>query len=229
MNQKTKNTDISTATCKLCNDIGFIFYEKDGYSYSEKCKCRIAKEYQEMLQRSGLSVFLKSRDFDSFKAKTEEQRTVKQQCRDCVVQNKSAVISGQVGSGKTHLAIAMLLEHSKQGKYIKYVNYLELVRNLSQNAMDKEYYYRIIGQYKNIPVLLIDDLFKGATSEAQKRYIYEIVDYRYNKQRITIVTTEKSIDELFDVDEAIASRLVQMSNGFIVSMKGIKNQRLEKR
>ena len=226
MNQKTKNTDISTAICKLCNDVGFIFYEKDGYSYSEKCKCRIAKEYQEMLQRSGLSVFLKSRDFDSFKAKTEEQRTVKQQCRDCVVQNKSAVISGQVGSGKTHLAIAMLLEHSKQGKYIKYVNYLELVRNLSQNAMDKEYYYRIIGQYKNIPVLLIDDLFKGAVSEAQKRYIYEIVDYRYNMQKITITTTEKSIDELFDVDEAIASRLVQMAGGFVISMKGIKNQRL---
>lgn len=228
MNQKTKNTDISTAICKLCNDVGFIFYEKDGYSYSEKCKCTIEKEYEKMIERSGLSDFWKTRTFDSFDGKSEKQKLVKQQCRDCVVQNKSAVISGQVGSGKTHLAIAMLLEHSKQGKYIKYVNYLELVRNLSQNAMDKEYYYRIIGQYKNIHVLLIDDLFKGAVSEAQKRYIYEIVDYRYNKQRITIVTTEKSIDELFDVDEAIASRLVQMSNRFVISMKGIKNQRLEK-
>lgn len=179
-----------------------------------------------MLERSGLSVFLKSRTFDSFKAKSSEQKAVKQQCKECVARNKSAIISGQIGSGKTHLAIAMLLEYAKQGKYIKYANYLELMRNLSQNAMDKEYYYRIIGQYKNIPVLLIDDLFKGATSEAQKRYIYEIVDYRYNTQKITITTTEKSIDELFEVDEAIASRLVQMADGFIVSMRGIKNQRL---
>lgn len=226
MTQKTKNTDISTATCKLCNDVGFIFYQKDGYLYSDKCKCRIAKEHQEMLERSGLSVFLKSRTFDSFKAITSEQKAVKQQCKECVARNKSAIISGQIGSGKTHLAIAMLLEYAKQGKYIKYANYLELVRNLSQNAMDKEYYYKLINSYKNIGVLAIDDLFKGATSEAQKRYIYEIVDYRYNTQKITITTTEKSIDELFEVDEAVASRLVQMANGFIVSMRGIKNQRL---
>lgn len=223
---QSKTIAIFTATdkCPKCNGKGFVFYQIDGYDYAEKCRCLIAKEQAEAMEHSGLSQFWKTRTFDTFVAKNKQQKKAKELCQN--FSSKGAILCGQVGSGKTHLAVAMLLETAKKGFRVKFVNYRNLVRELSQNAMDREYYKKIMYPYKNAELLVLDDLFKSTVSEAQRGYIYELVNARYEKQKTTIVTTEKNISELMEIDEAIASRLIEMAGDFVIDMSGIENQRL---
>lgn len=44
--------------------------------------------------------------------------------------------------------------------------------------------------------------------------IFEIVNYRYFNNLPMIISCEKNIDDLLDIDEAICSRLVEMSKKY---------------
>lgn len=211
-------------TCEKCKGKGFLFAEDaNGYLLAKKCSCLIEKENKEALERSGLTDFWRSRTFDTFIAKSPAQKRAKKACEK--FNALGAVLCGQVGSGKTHLAVAMLLDQASNGLRVKFVNYRDFVRELSQNALDPAYYKKLMYQYKNTEVLLLDDLFKGTVTEAQRGFIYELINDRYNKNKKTIITTEKNINELMEIDEAIASRIIEMSEGFVVDMQGIENQR----
>ena len=74
---------------------------------------------------------------------------------------------------------------------------------------------------KNAPVLYIDDLFKGAERPTQGdlNLAFELLNYRYNDERFcTIISTEKLIGELIEIDEAIGSRIAERSKGHMVNL-----------
>ena len=49
--------------------------------------------------------------------------------------------------------------------------------------------------------------------------MYEIVNYRYMNQLPMIISTEKSLKELIQFDEAIGSRIIEMSREHVVVFK----------
>ena len=58
---------------------------------------------------------------------------------------------------------------------------------VKQNIIDKEIYEKIVGKYKNVRVLLIDDLFKV-------NIMFEIVNFRYFNNLPIIISCEIGID-----------------------------------
>ena len=141
----------------------------------------------------------------------------------------SLLFCGRVGTGKTHLSMAVANKLMDKGIATIIMPYSQDIIRLKQNRMDKEYYLKLISKYKRAKVLLIDDLFKGSVSDSDKSIIFEIIDYRYFNQKPIIITTEKTCDELLNIDEAIGSRIIEMSTGYIVENKGAKsNYRLFK-
>lgn len=231
--------------CAKCKDEGFIYYEKeDEYGnirqYAKPCECRIKENNEKRIAKANVSELFKKCTFYNFKEHTLEQEKVKKKCVDfyrqlvnCDVEVKVKwlLLSGQVGSGKTHLAISILNNLIKNGINVLYTNYKDLIRELSQSAMDKLEYDQHINKCVNADVLLIDDLFKSRNNaeitKATLEYMYQIINKRYLNNAITIFTSEKSVNELLEIDEAIGSRIVQMTNKeFIVNMEKIKNYRL---
>ena len=108
------------------------------------------------------------------------------------------------------------------GVGVIYMPYRSSITNLKQSITDEENYQREINIYKNAQLLMIDDLYKGRITESDINIIYEIIDYRYFKNLPVIVTTEKSIDDLIEIDEAIGSRLYEMSRNYVAEMIGDK-------
>ena len=104
---------------------------------------------------------------------------------------------GQVGSGKTHLAIAISNLLLDKGIGVIYMPYRDSITNLKQSILDEENYQREISKYKNAQVLLIDDLFKGRITESDVNIMYEIVNYRYFKNLPILTTSEKTVDESY--------------------------------
>lgn len=220
--------NLSNYKCNECRDMLFIIQE-DGNA--KECKCRKQRIAEEKLKASGVSDEFREKRFENYDyevsvktmeafLKAKNYSKVFDSIR--VARKNSIMFMGAVGSGKTHLAMAIantLLDNSIGVIYMPYRNSITI---LKQSITDEENYQREINLYKNAEVLLIDDLFKGRYTESDINIMYEILDYRYFKNLPVIITTEKTLDELIDVDEAIGSRLYEMSKGNVITLEGSK-------
>ena len=63
-------------------------------------------------------------------------------------------------------------------------------------------------------------MFKGSVTKSDVNIVFEIVNFRYFNNLPMIVSCEKCIEELLDIDKAIGSRLIEMSKDYLVQMKG---------
>ena len=115
----------------------------------------------------------------------------------------SIMLCGQVGSGKTHLSIALALNFLKKKTRVMYMPYRDVITKIKQNMIDAEYYRKSISKYQTCEVLLIDDLFKGKINESDINIMFEIINYRYLNFLPIIVSSEFSIDRLLAFDEGV--------------------------
>lgn len=103
-------------------------------------------------------------------------------------------------------------------------------------SLDSERRSEIIASYKTAEILYIDDLFKvGKAADgtcnptgADISLAFEIINHRYINHLPTIVSTEKTPQELVEIDEATGSRIIEMAgvNVFLVTRDQKRNYRL---
>lgn len=112
------------------------------------------------------------------------------------------------------------------GTPVQYMSYRDAITKLKQNITDAEEYSDSINRLKNVDVLFIDDLFKGRYTDSDINIMYELVNHRYLKRLPIIVSTEKTPAELLAIDEALGSRLIEMSKGNMITFTESGNYRL---
>ena len=127
---------------------------------------------------------------------------------------------GQVGSGKTHLSMAICNELMDRGISVVYMGYRDAITGIKQNMMDSVYYNKMMNRYKSARVLFIDDLFKGKITDSDVNIMFELINHRYFNNLPVIISSELSVSRLLDVDEALGSRLVEMTKGRVVELRG---------
>ena len=208
--------------CPICEDKGYIFEIQDGYEVARPCKCLPKRQSIEKMERSGLSQAFKQKTINSFIDGKEWQKMAKfkvlKYINDFLKKGSNAglILSGQPGSGKTHLGIAAMLELIDNNIGCVYREYLTMVTNLKQVGMNEEEYIREMEKYINPPVLFLDDFLKGEVTSADLKHIYKVINTRYLKGKPIIISTEKSIKEILEFDEAIGSRLIEQAKGNII-------------
>ena len=134
--------------------------------------------------------------------------------------NKSIIFVGQVGSGKTHLSMAIANSLMEKGVGVLYMPYRDNIISIKQNMMDSVYYNKMMNRYKSARVLFIDDLFKGKITDSDVNIMFELINHRYFNNLPVIISSELSVSRLIDVDEALGSRLVEMTKGRVVELRG---------
>lgn len=218
--------------CEKCKDLGYIETVSDtGYEIYKPCTCQIKKQNERNMQRANYKKAFENKNFDNYKSYNKGTEALKEICIEFTKQEeaRALLLLGNVGSGKTHLAVATLKEFAKNNYKVNAVNYTELVRKLSSVGNDQEAYYNILGRYISTRVLLLDDLFKGQVSPANIKQMYELINKRYEDNKFTIITSEYNFEKLLDLDEAIASRLGQMTNNkYLLNITKLDNYRLKK-
>ena len=211
--------------CNKCNDRTFILIDNEAVP----CECRQVRQAEEILKKSGISEEFRNKRFNNFNYTIENQ--VYEAYKEAYMYTKnfkslekercnSIMFMGQVGSGKTHLSLAIANELMDSGVGVVYMSYREVITRLKQNIMDEVYYHRVMGKYKNARVLLIDDLFKGKITESDINIVFELLNFRYFNKLPVIVSCEMDVNRILNIDEAIGSRLVEMCD--IVEVKGRK-------
>ena len=135
--------------------------------------------------------------------------------------HNSIIFMGQVGSGKTHLSMAIcnnIMDYHKVG--VIYMPYREEITKIKQSIKDELNYSRAINKFKTCQALMIDDLLKGKNTEADVNILFEIINYRYLNMLPIIVSTEKTKDELLDFDEGVMSRVLEMTKDYQIEIIG---------
>lgn len=228
-NLDNNNTD--TVLCTKCNDKYWIMTEEGAI----ECECLKKRNFEKRLEESNIGEEFKSKKINNYDAEitsetakalmtvykyTNNFKEVKKQ------RNNGLLLCGDVGTGKTHLAVATANKLIELGHEAIYMPYRDEVTSLKQLTMEQEEYTEKLRAYQNTEILIIDDLFKGKITEADINIIYSIIDKRYFKGLPTIITTEKNIEELIGIDEAIGSRIYEMSKGNLITFKNTPNYRL---
>ncbi len=106
--------------------------------------------------------------------------------------NKWLVLAGTVGTGKTHLAVAVINYRAANpsmpaGKYCKVPAFLNEMRD-SYGAQDG-IHRALVDKLQRAPLLVLDDLGAGKQTEWVDEQIYLLLDYRYERMMETVVTT----------------------------------------
>lgn len=198
-----------------------ILYEQGGYPMASFCSCLQIRAAKERIERSGISEAFREKTFGNFEA-SDGTAEAKRICMEYVsdYEKNSLMLSGQVGSGKTHLAIAILNNLLHRGVPAIYLEYRSFMTSMKQSIIDRDYYARELSRFQNIPVLLVDDVFKGKITESDVNIMYELLNHRYFNRSSTIFTSEKDIDGLLDIDEAVGSRIYEMCRKYTIRMTG---------
>jgi DNA replication protein DnaC len=127
---------------------------------------------------------------------------------------------GQSGCGKTHLCCAVSNKLIEEGAEVIYMVWNNAVKELKRNATDDETYSKLFDKYANAEVLYIDDFFKGKITEADITIAFEIINYRYNNPDcVTIISSELLLPDLFNVDEAVAGRILERCGENVIQIK----------
>lgn len=131
---------------------------------------------------------------------------------------KGMYLTGGTGSGKTHIACAILNElivsYRAKCRYVKVsTDFLELLRSSYQRESEFFGLAREIEQeiYK-VDVLVIDDFGVQKDTEWALSKLYDLIDYRYEQKKLTLLTSNQPLSSWKEKAEGrIYSRLYEMT------------------
>lgn len=215
--------------CSDCKNRGYIAEIRNETVVCVRCKCMDKRESLLRIAKSGLSAALEENTLDKYQTPQAWQREAKKMAEQFIADPRGWFCAmGAVGSGKTHLCTAIAGDLLKQGMGVKYMLWRDEAVRIKACVTDDEEYHRLVNPLKTIKCLYIDDFFKGNITPADINLAFEILNSRYNDRKlITIISSEKTIEDLLNIDEAIGSRIYERSKGYYVRVTGDKNWRLK--
>ena len=231
--------------CQLCRNKGVIaklVTESDGrqkVAFAD-CKCVDIRNTIGRMQRSGRADVIKKYTFQTFNAENDFQQKLKEAAQAYVkAGNGWFFMGGQSGCGKSHIGTAIFREFLLAGKPAQYMAWREDASRLKKLlGQDGTAYCDEIGKYKTATVLYVDDLFKTGKTDgnqmqrptsADVNLAFEILNYRANhSELLTIISTECTMSQLIEIDEAVAGRIAEFAKPYVLSINPdpAKNYRL---
>lgn len=229
--------------CDICKNKGYYtkpqLYMNSYNQVQVMCRCDTIRKTIRALNRSGLADVVHDYTFDKYIVTEEWQQIVIDKAKAYLndFENHWFYFGGTTGSGKTHICTAIAVKLLKQGKEVKYMLWRDEASRLKAMVNDAEY-ESIIKAYKTVDVLYIDDLFKTGKTEFQSKQrptqadinlAFEILNSRAIQKKITIISSESTLADLIDIDEAIGGRIKQKCGDYCINIAPdrSKNYRLK--
>jgi DNA replication protein DnaC len=157
-------------------------------------------------------------------ARTDEQRNSLRNAYEGVKRFVSEprgwlFLQGGYGCGKTHLAAAIANDRLERGESVLFVIVPDLLDHLRAAfaPTSRVSYDDRFEAVRSTPFLILDDLGAQAATEWAQEKLFQLLNYRYNAQLPTVITTNRQFEEL---EPRIRSRLADREFCKVVSIKG---------
>lgn len=216
--------------CRKCKNKGHISIVKDGELMWQMCECNNARKSLWLIEQSGLKPLLDDYTFEKYDATEPWQKNALSMAQNFVEYGEGnwLFFGGMSGSGKSHLCTAICGELLKRGKAVKYMMWKDEATKLKSLVTETHEYERLIKELKSVDVLYIDDFLKvqrgKQPTEADVLLAFEILNSRYANKSLTLISTEKTIDEILSLDDALGGRIYQMSKNYSMNIAYDRNK-----
>lgn len=211
--------------CPECRNKGFVYFVRNGEIFSTPCRCRNIRESLARIRRSGLEPLLDRYTFDRFETTAPWQHEAKRTAMDYVSGHREhwLLICGQSGSGKTHLCTAAVGALLRGGADVLYMLWRDEATRLKSRLGGSGDYAAAVRPFKEAGLLYIDDFLKtsggGDPTAGDLHLAFEILNARYTRpDRLTVLSCERTLDDILRADEALGSRIFERTGPFAVTI-----------
>lgn len=225
--------DTNEYDCKLCKDTELIIHNKQEVSeWQEWCDCHWNKEVYRELSKSGINqkqMDMKIADFrtdDSDHEVMKLRNEMKRMATEYVKAPQGLFLaSGLTGGGKTLISTIVAKNVASKLKGFVYMKWSDDLSQASKNFNELNPMYW--DKLKKVDVLYIDDFLKNQRAKRygendedyhvlrdvpkfEYDYAFNLIKYRADNEKITIISTEYSLTEIGRMNPALEGRLTEM-------------------
>jgi DNA replication protein DnaC len=194
-------------------------YEEDKRKEKEEREAEAhAADRRANLAAAGIPSRFAERTLANFKAADKPQQNAAEIARDFIENfqtyrkaGASLVFSGRPGTGKSHLALAILQGIMPRyiGRYVTCMDVIREVRSTWRKDSEKGE-AQILQDLCNQPLLVIDEIGMQYGSDGEQTILFDVLDLRYREMRPTILITNQDKDGFKTyVGERIFDRLTE--------------------
>jgi DNA replication protein DnaC len=205
--------------CMECLNRGIITV---AYNTVRECRCMSIRKSLRNLERSGVAPLAERYTFEKFLTPEPWQIRLKEMVLDFSYNatSRCLLLLGMTGTGKTHLATAATVNLIMSGMLAIYAVWPEFSKRVKSLITDADLYEKELQQLRTVEVLYIDDLFKSGSrpTAADISLFFEIINARYNSRLTTLISSEYTIDQLIEIDEATAGRLFEWAGEYALNI-----------
>lgn len=185
--------------CDQCDGSGFVpTRNKEGNMEVKECECRRVLKLEKMLERAGLPQRYLTANFDSFVWRDRTmsvQRaylSAKSYAENFLTDREHGLLLwGTVGTGKTHLAIAITRYVTMElGVRCNFVDFRQLLKRIqatfgTSTATTEE----VMKPVLEAELLVLDEIGAARLTDWTFEVVEEVLNRRYNDARATVITT----------------------------------------
>lgn len=168
-----------------------------------KARAEAQAKHEALIGAAAIPARFVGKSFANFTATTDEQRRALTIARDYAEQfkayakrGKGLILSGQPGTGKSHLAGAIL--QSLLSPHVRYATCMDIIRMVREtwrkdSAMSES---QVLAYLGGLDLLVIDEMGVQYGTEGEQTVLFDVLDRRYREVRPTILLTNQDSEGL---------------------------------
>lgn len=180
----------------------------------------VKAQIESMLEQTAIPPRFIGKTFDSYRAENEGQERAVRVCREYANNfgrhlrtGGSLILSGQPGTGKSHLAGAVLQSILPQhvGAYVTLMDLIRALRDTWRRDSETTE-SQLLARLEAIPLLVIDEIGVQYGTDGERAILFDVLDRRYRNMRPAILMTNLGKDEFrVAIGDRVFDRLTEVA------------------
>ena len=202
--------DSANEACPRCFGSGLEVVPGKG---ARPCECRRRNVQSGLLERARLPKRYEQCHFHNYKPQNPSQERAfnfaSRLAMEYPAVDRGIIFAGNVGVGKTHLAVAILKGLTERGFSCLFYEFGTLLKEIqdSYNADTRTSELRVLAPVFDSDVLVLDEIGATKPTDWVRDTMAHIINTRYNDRKLTIFTTNYPDERQKERDETLEDRI----------------------